>query len=333
MVTLRLVGGIVVLLTWRTLESFLLLTVFSAMIEVIVFDHVCRRVYPAMPRLPRLHASAIARVWRFSVSMNALAVLAVIIVQMDRLLISKVLTLSDLGHYNLAYTLAAGIALVIAAVSSAVLPSLAEAHGAGESSALVARYMNAERILVFLASGAAFLMIAYGELLLRLWVNAGAAIASYATLAVLALGFWFSAINANSYNVAVAAGRPGRFLQLNLWVIVPYSILLYLLMSWFGIVGAAGAWLTLNIVYSVSLVPFVHRQILQQSPMVWLRTIVLPFAGIAAASFFAVGFAVKTLFPLQPTFVGVAALVVSSGVYVGVSYIWFLGRFRSMPKN
>jgi O-antigen/teichoic acid export membrane protein len=325
MATLRLVGGIAVLLVWRTLEAFLLWTVFSAMIEVLVFDSVCRRVYPAMPRRPRIHGDAIRKVWRFSVSMNALAVLAVLIVQMDRLFISKMLTLQDLGFYNLAYTLAAGIALIIGAVSSAVLPSLAESHGRGGAD-LSARFMNADRILLFLAGGATFVLIAQGELLLTLWVNADAAAAAYPSLAMLAVGFWFSAINANSYNVAVASGRPGRFLQMNLWLILPYMVLLYGLVDRFGIVGAGAAWVILNMLYSILLIPFVHREILKDSTGKWLAAIVLPTAAIGGLSFFAVGFAVKALVHAGSTMTGLVVLLVSSGAYVALCYWWFMNR-------
>lgn len=327
MVTVRMLGGIAVLLVWRTLDAFLLWTAFSALLEVIAFDIICRRVFPAMPRRPRIDGDAIRKVWRFSVSMNAIAVLAVLIVQMDRLFISKMLPLQDLGFYNLAYTLAAGISLIIAAVSSAVLPSLAESHGRGGSD-LVARFLNADRALLFLVGGATFALIAQGELLLTLWVSAAAAAASYPALAVLALGFWFSALNANSYNVAVASGRPGRFLQLNLWLILPYMALLYGLITRFGIVGAAGAWVVLNLVYSVVLIPFVHREILRDSATNWLASIVLPFAVIGGLSFFAVGFGVKALLGSNSTMAGMSALLVSSGAYVGASYYWFISRAR-----
>jgi O-antigen/teichoic acid export membrane protein len=328
MVTLRMLGGIAVLLVWRTLDAFLWWTAFSALLEVMAFDIICRRVFPAMPRRPRIDGDAIRKVWRFSVSMNAIAVLAVLIVQMDRLFISKMLPLQDLGFYNLAYTLAAGISLIIAAVSSAVLPSLAEAHGRGDGE-LSARLLKADRALLFLAGGAAFAFIAEGKLLLTLWVNATAAAAAYPALAVLSLGFWFSALNANSYNVAVASGRPGRFLQLNLWLILPYMALLYVLIDRFGIIGAAGSWVVLNLVYAGVLIPFVHREIMGDSVVDWLASIVLPFTVIGAVSFFAVGFGVKALVDSNSTMAGMSALLVSSGAYVGACYYWFINRART----
>jgi len=325
MVSLRLVGGIAVLVVWRTLESYLVWTSISALIEVVVYDQVCRRAYPGLGRRPTIDRDAIRKVWRFSVSMNALAVLAVIIVQLDRLFVSKMLTLEMLGLYNLAYTLAAGISLVIAAVSSAVLPAMAAAFGGSNRAALTARYLDADRIMLFLVGGAAFLLVTHGRLVLTLWVNADVAGGAYAPLALLAAGFWLSGLNANVYNVAVAAGQPGQFLRVNLWIVVPYAALLYLLIGRFGLVGAAASWIALNLVYTIILVPHVHNGILGMAPTRWLAQIVVPHLAIGAFTFPGLAYA-GAASGLTGQTAEVIGCLISGFAYAGLAGYWFFVR-------
>lgn len=283
--SLRLAGGIVVLVHWHSLYAFLLWTALNALVEVLAFAIICHRVHPTMPLWPGIVWPELRRVWRFSVSMNALAILAVLIVQLDRLLISKMLTLEDLGHYNLAYTASSAISFIVGAVSSAVLPSLAAAHGKGSQDELAGRYDRADRMMLCLVGPAAFALMFYGEPILSLWINPQAAHGASPPLAWLAAGFWCSAAIANVYNVAVASGMPGRHLRVNVVSVLPYALALYLLIGSFGIVGAASAWLILNVVYGCLLVAPIHHQLLGVSSRTWVCRILLPFAALGVASF------------------------------------------------
>lgn len=284
--SLRLVGGIAVLLHWRSLYAFLAWTAFSAMVEVVAYWLACNRVHPTMPIRPGISWEALRNVWRFSVSMNALAILAVVIVQLDRLLISKLLTLDDLGHYNLAYTAASGISFVVVAVSSAVLPSLVAAHSADPRGTLMRHlYDRADRVMLTLAGLVAFALMFYGQPILALWVNRDAAAGANLPLALLAAGFWCGAVIANIYNAAVASGMLGRLLKVNALGILPYAVGMYLLIDRFGISGAAVTWLLLNVAYVALLAPPILSDVLDMSARRWLATNVLPFAAVGLVCF------------------------------------------------
>ena len=64
----------------------------------------------------------------FSLGMNGLGIMAMGITQLDRLLISKVLTLESLGYYTLAYTATTAISMIL----SALMPLVAAAHASNE---------------------------------------------------------------------------------------------------------------------------------------------------------------------------------------------------------
>jgi O-antigen/teichoic acid export membrane protein len=317
---LRLGGGIAAILIWRDFRAFLLWNLISAVIETIAFSQACRRSHAAFPKGFGISLETIRSIWRFSISMNLLSILAVIIVQLDRVVVSKLLPMSMLGAYNLAYTLASGIALIIGAISAANLPALAAAHNHTTRTAFTARFIEAETTLLFIVGIPTFVLIGYGNVIVTAWVGAAAAALATLPLQLLAVGFWCSAILSCSYTAAVATGAPGRFLKVNLILILPYAATLYFLTQHYGLIGSAISWIVLNVVYLLTLVRFTHSQLLSLSLRKWLTGGVVPTTLAGLFSFVAIPYAFAEVVGDN---VGILiALPISAGVYVGLLVIW-----------
>jgi O-antigen/teichoic acid export membrane protein len=283
--SVRLIGGIIVLLVRTDLSAFLVWIAISALIEVFAFAAVCRKILPAQNSRPGFSLGAIRSVWAFSLSMNGLALLAMGITQLDRLLISKMLPLHELGYYSLAYSAATSISLVLSALSSALMPSFATAHAAGERVTLLRRYDTANRVVLFATGSVCFTLMFFGEPLLRVWVNPGAAAGAWRSLAFLAAGFWLSAAVSNAYSIGVACRKPGLLLRISALSALIYVPGLYAVTLLWGIEGAAVAWLLLNSAYVLAIVPIVHRAVLDIAVASWFSDTLLPFALLGITTF------------------------------------------------
>lgn len=278
--TVRLLGGVIVLVRLGGLMNYMLWCMVTAVLEVAAYWYACFRLHPTLPVRPGVDRRELRRVWRFAASMNAIALLTVLLVQIDRVVVSRSLSLVEFGTYSLAYSGASVLAAMIGAVSSAVLPSFAEAHGANALDLLRKRYENACRFMLFCIGPVALVMVYYGRLVLAWWVNPVAAAAAAQPMALLALGFWGSAIVGGAYNISVARGRPGVVLRISAASAMPYFILLYWLVRRHGTNGAALAWLILNVSYVLVLLPVVHRECLQSSTLRHALRIALPFTAL-----------------------------------------------------
>ncbi len=318
--SLRLVGGIVVLLIWQDLQIFLWWTASNAFVEVIAYLAACRRTFPLMPWRFGLSLHVLKSIWAFSLSMSALSLIALFISQLDRLIVSKLLLMEDFGHYTLAYNTAAVASLGISAVSSAMVPSFAAAYGQASTNTLSLRYDRANRVILFVVGFVVLPLIFFGDLIISVWISPIAATGAVRPLALIAAGFWCSAVLSNAYSLSVASGNPGLPLRLSAISALPYAAVLYWMTRNCGVDGAALAWLLLNLAYVIVLVPVVHRKILKHSTRGWLVGTVLPFAiaGIGAfalpkhlsAHFFAASGATPALI----------ALAISIGLYVLFGY-------------
>ncbi|MDO9271436.1 MAG: oligosaccharide flippase family protein [Rugosibacter sp.] len=285
MTSLRLLGGILVLLAWRDLGIFVTWIACSALIEVLTYAVVCRRILPGMDWRPGFSLPALSAVWRFSLSMNALAILGMGITQLDRLLIGKMLPLADMGYYSLAYSAATSISLILTALSSALMPSLAAAYGANARSTLLSRYNSASRVMLFATGLVLFPLFFFGEDLLAIWVNPDAAAGAWYPLMLLACGFWLGAIYSNAYSMAIACRATSLILKVSLLSALPYALGLYWSIGLWGIAGAAGAWVALNLVYVLTIIPMVHHIVLKTPATPWFSTILLPFLLLGVATF------------------------------------------------
>lgn len=283
--SVRLVGGIIVLYVMRDLESFLWWTAFSSLVEVLAFAACVYRIHPTMRWRPHISLTAARDIWRFALSMNALALTALIIVQADRLIISKLLPLELLGFYSLAYSTVSGISLILTAIGSAMLPSFASAFGAGRRDIVSQRYDMACRVMMYAVGFPAFAFLFFGKTILSWWVGIDAANGAWLPLALLAIGFWLGAAYTNAYNLLVASGQTFRVLVISLGSLVPYIFVLYLLIQIFSIVGAAVAWLALTLFYALTIIPKIHHIAVDSTFMSSLRTIFIPFLLLGAACF------------------------------------------------
>ena len=285
--TLRLGGGTVLLLFKPDLLWFLEWFVATAALELAAFVYAAFRAYPALRWLPRLEIAAIRRAAGFSATMYAIALLAMLLTQIDRLAIGKLLGLEALGYYSVAYTAAMGLSLLQTAINNAALPAFASTHGAGNGAALAGRYERISELMGFVLTPAALTLIFFGHDIFRIWVGAAVADAAYPTLGLLAGGFLLNAAFSSCYIFAVAAGEPLLFLRANLiglLLFVP-ALLAGVLLG--GIAGAAAAWLALNLYYLAHVLPRVHlamnlgpaRSWLHRNVAVFIYTGCIAFAG------------------------------------------------------
>lgn len=282
---LRSLGGIAVLLVWRTLDAFLIWTALSAVIELAIYVAACRFAFPAFDFRPRLDGSALRPIWRDMVSMGVLALIGAWLPQLDKLMISRMLPVEQLGYYSIGYNAVTATSLVITAILTAVYPALSQAHGRNDRALLQQRFEMSARVMIF-ATGLVLLpLMVFGRPILALWVNPAAASRAWAPMALLAAGFWLNASAASANSASAACRRPDIPVKVNLVFAPLYLIGLYMGVSRFGLVGAASAWVGLNLGYVLVMTPWAFRSVLHTSFAAWMAQTFAPFTLGGVASF------------------------------------------------
>lgn len=280
-----LLGGAVVILATASLTAFAAWMVLAAAVEVTLYLVACFRLVPGLSLRPRVSRRALAHVWRSALSVSVINVLAIAVTQSDRLLLSALVPIETLGYYSLAYSVLQGLALVQGFFTSALFPVFAADHGSENRDALTTHYGVASQALIAVYVLPIMLLVFFGHDLLRIWSSPKEADAAARIMAVLAVGFLLNTSISMSSALAIAIKRTRRMIAVNGYSLVVYFPALYLLiLRWEGL-GAAVAWVLLNLYYFLVWLPFVHRAILRSALGSWLRGSFVPFLGCGLAVF------------------------------------------------
>lgn len=268
--TVRWLGGAILAALHRDILVLLCWFGLTAVMELLAMAAAAKRVFPALPLRPRMDVSSIKGVWRFSASMYAISLLAMLLTQVDRFAVGGYLGLDELGYYSIAYSLAAGATLLQTALNAVALPAYASGSNDLSREALLRRYEKFSHITGWLMAPLTAALILFGKAVVAVWIDAPTAEQTAFPIALLASGFCLNAVYSNTYLLGVACGKPGFFLKANTAGLVLYGLALVMGLASLGIVGAALAWLVLNMYYLGVVTPLAHRYFRLGGSVHWL---------------------------------------------------------------
>ena len=234
-------------------------------------------LFPAVPMGQQLGWSPtslftpIKSVLKFSLTIAFTSSVWVMVTQIDKLVLSKLLPLADYGYFTLAVLAASGVMVISSPITSALMPRMARLQAEGDEAGLISLYRNATQMVAVIAIPACLVLALFAEQVLWVWTgDAHTAALAAPVLRLYALGNGFLAMAAFPYYLQFAKGD----LKLHLIGNIIFVLLLVPLLVWatwqHGAIGAGYAWLGSNAVYFFSWVPLVHRRFSKGLHWKWL---------------------------------------------------------------
>lgn len=281
-------GGVVLVLVWisPTIQAFFVYQGIVAASEALVLAMQMQRLLPASPRPARFQWSALHQVRHFAGGMAAITILAILLTQVDKLLLSRLLSLSDFGYYALASTVAGALYTMILPIRNATYPRLTELVARGDSVALTEAYHKFSQILTLMIVPAALVLALFSEHLLLLWTRDVATTQAVAPLAsLLVIGTMLNGLMHMPYTLQLAHGWTRLTVVANSLAVLVLVPSIYIGVSAYGAIAAAVIWTALNACYVVLTVPAMHRKLLSAEMWRWYGHDVF---GPASAAFAAV---------------------------------------------
>ena len=265
-------GGAVGVLAWvaPSIEAFFLWQGFVSIVSLLILVRQTYRWLPPAKRAARFDLDALMRVRHFAGGMAATTLLAVLLTQMDKLLLSKLVSLEDFGYYTLAASAAGALYFLITPVATAVLPRMTELVAKSEQQMLIDTYHWGSQWLATLLIPAALVMSVFAEPLLLVWTgNITLARQSAPLLALLALGTLCNGFFYVPYMAQLAHGWTSFSVRVNIAAVCFVVPAILWSVPRFGAIGAAWAWLALNAGYVLIAIHFMHRRLLPGEKWRW----------------------------------------------------------------
>lgn len=233
---------------------------------------------PIQPH-PRFKWQVFRNTWRYAGGMAGMAVLSTILVQTDKLAVSKMLPLEMLGYYTLASAMASLPLMLASPIASAVFPRLTGLVEVKDHIGLVRFYHRiCELVAVAIIPAGLTLALFAGDFIYA-WTGSTAAAQQAGLVAALLLGGQLmQAITVIPFNLALAHGRPKLILQVQIISVIVITPLLIFLVMEYDLMGAGVSWLIMNILTLPPYMYFLHRRFLPGELRQWcMRSVGRPF--------------------------------------------------------
>jgi O-antigen/teichoic acid export membrane protein len=220
------------------------------------------------------------------VGLSAISVTVAVLTQTDKVILSRLLTLEAFGYYALAWAVANALTMLIAPVFSAFFPSLARAVAIGDGEALSNLYHRGSQLMAALLIPTGVMLFFFSREALELWTrSASLANNTHFILSILVVGTTVNGLMNIPYGLLLAHGWTSLPFYANLVAIAVLVPLVFAFANFYGAIGAAYAWLILNVGHMLVTQQILHRRLLPKEKVRWYLDDTLKplLAGVAIA--------------------------------------------------
>jgi O-antigen/teichoic acid export membrane protein len=253
-----------------TLESFFWSQIASGLVQSVgmrlqMWRALALPGHKASARMDLVHRSR-----AFAGGMTAITLTSIVLVQVDRVILSYLLPLSDFGVYFVASTLASGLYILISPVFSVIYPRLSALWSAADLPATVRLYHASSQAMAALILPLALVMAFFpAEALFVLTGDPALSARGGPILCALVLGGALNGLMNIPYAMQLAAGWTRLTIATNLVAIAVLVPLTWWSVTLFGVTGGAVAWLGLNVGYFILTPQLMHHRLLRGEKLRW----------------------------------------------------------------
>lgn len=251
--TLKSVGAVaVVALVKPSIEAFFLWQAFASILAVFALAATSRRVLPKAYRAVEFSWVEISRVWTYAKGMLLITILSLMLMQVDKLVLSSVLPLAEFGVYSLAATVAMALLVLVTPISQAWFPRLSQLQALGCSLEMNRVFHVGAQLVTVILGSAAVVLFLFAERVLALWTqNTELAAQAAPLLAVLILGNVLNGFMWMPYQAQLAHGWTSLSVKINLLAVAVLTPTTVWVAHNYGPFEVCLIWLFLNASYVV----------------------------------------------------------------------------------
>ena len=326
--TLRSLGAILILwLVSPTIEAFLAWQVVASIIGSAAFFVALWLSLPKHQSSARFRGNILVGVWKYAAAISANVIVGIVLTQLDKVVLSKMLSLEMFGYYSLATTVGSAIWMIILPFNSAIFPRFVQLHEAAQTDELRLFFHRASQFLSLVLFPVCALMIVFSREILSLWLHDPAVVRQcHLIVSLLVFGTMLNGIASVPGYSACAFGWPQLITYTNLIQAIVIIPLIVGMVYWLQGIGAAIAWVVLNSTYVLFMAPIYFRRFFGEERSAWyLRDIVVP-AGVA----FSICSLSLFLVPKMQAPIGIWSMLIVTGLMTALATGLTLPHVRSM---
>jgi len=278
--TFRGIGAIVILwLISPTIQAFFIWQVLVSGTFTLILARLLWQNLPQAEGKPVFQLRLVRSIGRFAAGVASITVLGVILTQLDKVILSKMLPLETFGYYTLASLIATSLIRIAWPVYTGLYPRFTQLVSLADHAGLKEIYHKSCQLMSVLILPVAVVVSLFAYELVFLWTqDAGVAQKTHILVALLVCGTALNSLLLVPHALQLAFGWTRlQFFKnvLSVAVLVPAIVYLTRL---YGALGAAAVWVAVNAGAVFLEPPMMHARLLRGEISKWYaQDVFVPF--------------------------------------------------------
>jgi O-antigen/teichoic acid export membrane protein len=285
--TLRGVGAVLVLwLISSTISAFFIWQAFISLFSTALIALTLWHSLPKGKRMARFDKQLLYSIWHFAAGMTAISAITLFLTQLDKILLSTLLPLKMFGYYTLASVVAAALYHLIGPIFSALFPKFSQLVALNDTEGLTALYHRACQLMSVVILPVVLVLAMFSYQVMLLWIGDPiTAENTYWLVSLLIIGNALNGLMTLPYGLQLAYGWTKLAFYTNVVAVLLLVPMLIVMVHYYGGLGAAIVWVTLNTGYVLISFQIMHSRLLKGEQWRWYREDVgLPLTAALATA-------------------------------------------------
>jgi O-antigen/teichoic acid export membrane protein len=274
-------GGVVLALALfsPTITMFFTFQLGVAFIGALCTGIILWGVLPRTGIPSRFEMFQLKSIWRFAAGMSISSALWLILSQLDKIILIRILPLKMFGYYALASTAAVAVTYLGGPLFTTFLPRYTQLYAAGDNELLRTTYRRTCRLNAIITVPTVVLLAFFSKEALLIWTgNPDIAEHAYILLSLLVIGYGLNQLALLSFALQVAAGWVKLSVYTNAAAVIIIVPALLIATRFYDALGAAVVWIALGCLFVFIYINVLHNRILKGEARYWYAGTLLPLA-------------------------------------------------------
>ncbi len=291
--TLRSVGALLVLMfVSKSILYFFGWTLLVAMLQAFTQRYFLWHCLPKAQSKPIFDKQELKNIWRFAAGMVGISLTAILLTQVDKIILSKILSLEQFGYYTIACSLGLMITQIVTPLTQSYFPRFSNLISLKRTEELKTVYHQGCQMISVLVLPATLILVFFSKELIFIWTKNPVTVENtWLVTAIYAYGTGMNGLLNIPYILTLSYGWTRLAFYQNIFfliLMIPLSIFLALK---YGALGGALSWATINTIGFFITPQLIHRKLLKGEAGNWywedcLRPLLVGVAIIGLAKYF-----------------------------------------------
>jgi O-antigen/teichoic acid export membrane protein len=266
-------------------QSFFLWQAVSSGFQVVVMGICLWQILPRTTEAARFDKNLLTGIWKLITGMGGIGIVSVLLMQVDKIILVRILPLETFGYYAIAGLVASALYRIIYPIFLAYYPKLSQLAGKADETVLTLIYHQGCQVMAVIMLPIATMFVFFSNEIIFLWQqDAEIARQTSFLVSLLTIGHALHSLVFIPYALQLAnSWTKLYFYALTIAFIISMPTMIFSALS-FGAAGVAVVFIIVFASFIFLMIPLMHRRLLPDQKWKWyLQDVGSPLLGAIAA--------------------------------------------------